>query len=340
MKCPQCGTDQPDNAKFCNECGAPLATASTAQATTSAGAHAAVDRDLSKGGDRRLVTVLFADVSGFTSLAEKLDPEQLRDLITGCFDRLVPCIKRYGGTIDKFIGDEIMALFGAPRAHENDPERALRAALEMRDAVVGFNRERGVDLAIHFGVNTGLVYAGGLGGGGHEDYSVMGDAVNVAARLKAMAQPGEILVGVDTYRHTDHNFTWQAVAPLSVKGKSEPVTAYRLVDAHTAPSSPRETRGLSSPLVGREDELASITHRLVRLRAGEGGVIVITGEAGLGKSRLVAEARAQAQQQNLYWLEGRTLVQDAMETAGAWAPTPATRIPPLNLDAERVRGRR
>ncbi len=212
------------------------------------------------GGERKIVTILFADVSGFTALSEKLDPEAVRDLITACFDRLVPCIQRYGGTIDKFMGDEIMALFGAPQAHENDPERALRAALEMRRVLAAFNAERHSPLAIHFGVNTGLVYAGGVGGGGRKDYSVMGDAVNVAARLKTTATSGEILVGADTFRQARDLFEWLPVGLIQAKGKAEPVTAYRLLDVRAAASGPRgrTTRGLSSPLVGREGELQAL----------------------------------------------------------------------------------
>ena len=202
MKCRVCGTENPDGMKFCGECGASLSGGAGAQPASSSVGSIPAPVPAGSAGDRRLVTVLFADISGFTSLSEKLDPEVVRDLITACFDHLVPCIERYGGTIDKFIGDEVMALFGAPVAHENDPERALRAALEMRDALSDFNREHGLSLGLHFGVNTGLVYAGGVGGGSRWDYSVMGDAVNVAARLKAEAKPGEILVGADTYRQT------------------------------------------------------------------------------------------------------------------------------------------
>lgn len=140
--------------------------------------------------ERKVVTILFADVSGFTALLEKLDPEEVRNLINACFERLVPTVKKYEGTVDKFMGDEIMALFGAPIAHENDPERALRAALEMMEDIAAFNREHATALDIHVGINTGHVIAGEIGARGRRDYSVMGDAVNLAARLEDASPNG------------------------------------------------------------------------------------------------------------------------------------------------------
>ena len=138
-------------------------------------------------GERKLVTVMFADLSGFTALSEALDPERVRGIVNHCFNALVPIVERYGGTVDKFIGDEIMALFGAPLAHENDAERALRAALEMRDALTALNAADGTSLGMHVGVNSGTVVTGGLGSDGREQYSVIGDTVNLAARLAAAA---------------------------------------------------------------------------------------------------------------------------------------------------------
>jgi class 3 adenylate cyclase len=145
-------------------------------------------------GERRVVTILFADIAGFTSLAESLDPEEVLVLMNECFDFLVPVIEKYGGSIDKFIGDEIMALFGAPFAHEDDPVRALRAALEMMQAQGAFNEKHATQLSLHIGVNTGLAIAGGIGSKGRQTYSVLGDAVNGAFRLKSVSQP-EIIAG-------------------------------------------------------------------------------------------------------------------------------------------------
>ena len=258
--------------------------------------------------ERKLVTVMFADIAGFTRLAETLDPEQVRDLMNGCFEKLVPPVFHYGGTVDKFIGDAIMALFGAPITHENDPERALRAALSMQEAIGEFNKAHGLHLEPHFGINTGLVLAGSIGPIDHRDYSVMGDAVNLAAHLGHVSQGGEILVGPDTYRRTHHLFSFKTLGPLRLKGKADPVHVYRLMELRTkARSWPGwEGREINSPLVGRGEEVAAFTRCLDRLLGGQGGLLSIRGEAGLGKSRLVAEVKRQMAGQPLAWLEGRT----------------------------------
>jgi ABC-type oligopeptide transport system substrate-binding subunit/class 3 adenylate cyclase len=245
-------------------------------------------------GERKLVTVVFADLSGFTALSETMDPEAVRDLMNGCFEWLVPIIEKYGGTVDKFIGDEIMALFGAPVTHENDPERALRAALEMRGVLAAFNADRGTDLAVHFGINTGLVIAGGIGTRGRQAYSVMGDAVNLAWRLKEISGRGGILVGPDTHRLTAPLFEFEPLTPIRVKGKAELVQAYRLLASKVVPGKLRGVAGLDSPLVGREVEFRALQVAMQRLQSGEGSVVTLVGEAGLGKSRLVAELRRES----------------------------------------------
>src|SRR5436190_602348 len=164
--------------------------------------------------ERKLVTIVFADISGFTALSEKKDPEEVRSLINACFDRLVPVVQKYEGTIDKFIGDEIMALFGAPVAHEDDPERALRAALEMMEAISCFNKEHHTELGLHIGVNTGPVVTGAIGSQQRREYSVMGDAVNLAARLQDASANGEIYVGPNTHRLTAALFDFEPLPPL------------------------------------------------------------------------------------------------------------------------------
>ena len=256
--------------------------------------------------ERKLVTILFADVSGFTALSEKLDPEKVRELINACFDWLVPVVQKYDGTIDKFIGDEIMALFGAPVAHEDDAERALRAGLDMMDAIVAFNHANGTELSLHLGINTGLVVAGQIGGHDRRDYSVMGDAVNLAARLEEASSVGEIFVGPATYRLTQRLFDFEPVAPLKLKGKEAPVEVHRLLGAKVAPKSTRGIEGLRAPLVGRDNELEEIRRAVADLRDGQGSILAILAEAGLGKSRLIAEARALLPA-NVTWAEGRAL---------------------------------
>ncbi|HZG67121.1 MAG TPA: adenylate/guanylate cyclase domain-containing protein, partial [Herpetosiphonaceae bacterium] len=243
--------------------------------------------------ERRLVTMMFVDISGFTALSEKFDPEYVRNLTNACFDHLLPVIQKYQGIVERFIGDAIMALFGAPIAHENDPERALRAALDLMDAMAAFNRQQNAELQLHIGVNTGLVVAGGLGARGRQMYSVMGDAANLASRLEDAAETGEILVGPETYRLTAMLFDFEPLPPIRVKGKAEPVAPYRLLGRKATPGSERGIEGLSSPLLGRDAELAGLRRAFDALQHGRGQIVAITGEAGLGKTRLVAEARGE-----------------------------------------------
>ena len=262
-----------------------------------------------KGDDqdeRKIVTILFSDVSGFTALAEKKDPEEVRTVMNACFDSLVPIVEKYGGTIDKFIGDEIMALFGAPTAHEDDPERALRAALEMMDAIGGFNRTHGTELDLHIGINSGPVIAGRIGAENRRDYSVMGDAVNLAARLEDASSNGEIFVGPSTYQQTAHAFDFEKIPPLSLKGKEQPVQVHRLIRAKMTAKSRRGIEGLQTKLVGRNAERQRIEAALAELERGRGGICAVFGEAWVGKSRLVSEARTPLTQK-FQWAEGRAL---------------------------------
>jgi class 3 adenylate cyclase len=256
--------------------------------------------------ERKIVTVVFADVSGFTALSEKKDPEEVRELMNACFESLVPVVQKYEGTIDKFIGDEIMALFGAPIAHEDDPERALHAGLEMMDAIAAVNRANGTELGIHIGINSGPVIAGQIGSENRRDYSVMGDAVNLAARLEDASSSGEIFVGPNTYRQTAHLFEFEEIPPLTLKGKEAPVQVHRLIKAKGVWKSGRGIEGLHTELVGRDSELRRIEAVLNMLKDGSGGICAVFGEAGVGKSRLVEEVRAKAPQ-NFRWAEGRAL---------------------------------
>lgn len=276
--------------------------------TDSARDHAAV-----QVAERKLVTVMFADISGFTALSEKMDPETVHDLMNGCFAKLVPIIAKYEGTVDKFIGDEIMALFGAPTTHENDPERAVASALEMMSAIGEFNRERGLDLGMHFGINTGLVIAGSVGSTERLDYSVMGDAVNLASRLEDLSERGEILVGPDTYRLTKRLFTFEALPKIRVKGKSEQVQVYRVTGFKGAAARTDTPAGakIRARLIGRDNEFAAIAQHVEQLLDGRGHVMAVVGEAGLGKTRLLAEVRDHVLRGNtsesVQWLEGRTI---------------------------------
>jgi adenylate cyclase len=241
--------------------------------------------------ERRFVTILFADLSGFTALSEMLDPEAVRDIINVCFDRLVPIIEAHQGVIDQFVGDAIVALFGAPVAHENDPAQACRAALAMLDAIAVVNQERGLDLGLHIGINSGTVVSGGVGSRGRQQYSVLGDAVNMAARLQDAAERGEIFVGAETERLTREQFEFVARGAMPFKGKSEPQPVFQLVAARDTARVHRPVHALTL-LFGRARELA-LLQRITRESAGETGLRVVSllGDAGLGKSRLLQEWR-------------------------------------------------
>jgi ABC-type oligopeptide transport system substrate-binding subunit/class 3 adenylate cyclase len=243
-------------------------------------------------GERKLVTVMFADISGFTTLLESLDPEAVRELVNGCFDHLVPIIEKYEGTVEKFIGDEIMAIFGAPTAHENDPERALRTALEMIDELAVFSVKNNVKVSMRIGISTGMVIAGGIGSQGQLQYGVTGDTVNLAKRLEGRAPDGGILISHETYRHVRGVFTVQPQKSIQVKGKSKPVNTY-LVRQAKPRSFRMETRGvegIETRMVGREAELLTLQN-IFRdaIEDNETRIVTVVGEAGLGKSRLLYE---------------------------------------------------
>lgn len=262
-------------------------------------------------GERRNVTVLFADISGFTALAEQMDAEEVSRLLNLCFDVLAPVIEKYGGRVDKFIGDEVMALFGAPQAHENDEERALRAALEMMQVLTEFNARCGLDWGLHIGINSGPVIAAEIGSLGQRRYTVIGTAVNLAARLRDLAQRGEILIGADTHHQSSSLFDFDSLEPVSVKGKPGLVQIFRLQGVKAVPQPMRGMPGHSSPLVGRDEELAVMVRASEMLRAGHGNVLYFFGEPGIGKSRLVSSWRAQVARDSgipaLRFAEGRCI---------------------------------
>jgi class 3 adenylate cyclase len=268
-RCPNCGADNPEGFRFCGSCG---------QGLSPAVPHA---REV-----RKTVTVLFCDVSGSTAMGERLDPESMRRVIARYFDVMREAIERHGGTVEKFIGDAVMAVFGIPVVHEDDALRAVRAATDMRESLARLNdeleRDWGVRIESRIGVNTGEVVTG------EGDSLATGDAVNVAARLEQGAAPGETLLGESTHRLVRAAITAEPVKPLAAKGKSEPVAAFRLEGlVEGAEFIPRR---LDSPLVGRENELAQL-QRAFNHAVSERVAYLFTllGPAGIGKSRLVRE---------------------------------------------------
>jgi len=284
MTCAACGFDAQSDFAFCPRCGARLPPVGAPPP-----APAPADTD------RRLVTVLFADLSGFTALSERLDPEDVRSFQADLFEEMAGAIKRYDGFVEKFVGDAVMAVFGAPVAHEDDPERALRAALAMHERMADLNRRwqprLGEKLALHVGVTTGSVVAGSLGATAGAAYAITGDTVNTASRLQSAAEPGHTLVSAATHRLTQHAFAFEALGDLALKGKAEPVAVYRVLAALGAPRSARglEAHGLTAPLIGRRDELGQMLAAFDRMLGGRAQVLSLIGEAGAGKSRLLRE---------------------------------------------------
>src|SRR3954452_18868707 len=290
VACPDCGTEVTAGTKFCPECGARQPE------------RAAPSREV-----RKLVTVLFADVTGSTALGEQLDPEALRALMPRYFTTMRAIVERHGGTVEKFIGDAVMAVFGIPAVHEDDALRAVRAAWEIREALGTMNAqleaERGMAVRFRTGVNTGEVVAGEPDTG---TTLVTGDTVNTAARLEQAAPPGEILLGRLTYSLVRDAVDAEPVEPVVAKGKAEPVEAYRLT-AVRAGAAGRE-RHLDAPLVGRDKELAQLTdtwRRVVDERTPH--LVTLVAPAGVGKSRLVRELTAQVRAERGRVLVGRCL---------------------------------
>jgi class 3 adenylate cyclase/tetratricopeptide (TPR) repeat protein len=280
-RCPRCGAENPAGAKFCIECGCEL----TAAEVTPAPAPAPVE---APPEERRQATILFADLSGYTAAAERMDPEAVKALVDRTLRRLGEEIERFGGSIDKFIGDNVMGVFGAPTAHEDDPERAVRAGLAMQDAMEGANRESrekyGVDFSLRVGINSGEVMAGAVG----DRYTVMGDPVNVAARLQAAGRPASVTVGEPTYRASADAIAYERLEPLTLKGKEEPVPAWEATKALTEPR--RGALRAQTPLIGREyeaDLLVSLVERVGR--EARPHLVTVIGQAGVGKSRLLRE---------------------------------------------------
>src|SRR5437016_6206307 len=265
--------------------------------------------------ERRVVTAVFADLVGSTALAERLDPEELKLIVGEAIARIIAAVESFGGTIKDLAGAGVLALFGAPTAHEDDPERAVRAAVRVRDEIEEYAREveRGWDVSgfgVRVGVSTGLVVVGDIGAGGRVEYAALGDAVNVAARLQGAASPGTVLVGEATHRLVEPLFGWNEAQTLALKGKTEPVAAFAVIGAGRASVVPRGLEGVQVDLIERGAELAHGAEVLGNVAAGIGGVLVVTGEPGIGKSRLLAELRARFESMDAargtpIWLEGR-----------------------------------
>ena len=332
VACRFCGTDLPSIARFCLACGRPVTAAVPAEpAVTAAGpARAGVSganesvagagrataprvgtpdaytpRHLAERiltsraaleGERKLVTVLFCDVTGSTALAERLGAEAMHALLSHFFDLAVAEVHRFEGTINQFLGDGFMALFGAPVAHEDHARRAVLAAWSIQrrlgqplSSAVAAGAEGAVTLQVRMGINTGDVVVGRIGDNLRMDYTAIGDATNLAARLQQIAEPGTILVSETTARLVGDDARIEPLAAVMVKGKTEPVVPYRLLGLAAARSVLAPAGGRVAPFVGRGSELAALSARFASVEGGRGHLVEVTGEAGMGKSRLLVE---------------------------------------------------
>ncbi len=275
--CSKCGFSNPDSARFCANCGNALEPPRPVE------------------GERRFATVLFADVARSTTIAEQMDPEDWAGIMNGAFAFMNAAVSHYGGTVSRLMGDAVLALFGAPIAHEDDAERAVRAGLEMQEAAMryaaGIKQQHGVDFDLRVGINTGIAVLAFVGDAIRTEYTALGDAANVAARLQSAAEPGTVLISADTHKLVHALFDFRPRGRIEMKGKAEPVDSYEVAGVRATPGATRGLEGLTSPLVGRAREIGLMRDRLSELGKGTGSVVAVIGEAGLGKSRLIAELK-------------------------------------------------
>ena len=320
MKCPKCQFDNPEGIDFCGKCGTKLERICPScnfvnplefrfcgkcghqlEESVTRKIEPAIEEE------RKQVTVLFSDLSGYTAMSERLDPEEVKKIMSQIFGEITSAVSKYDGTIQKFIGDAVVAFFGVPKVHEDDPVRAIRTAREIHELVDAispqFESRVGKRLAMHTGINTGLVVTGEVTTG-KGILGVTGDTVNLASRLSTLAKPGEILVGQDTYRQAGGLFNFESLEPAIVKGKAEPVQVYRVAGIKEKQG---RSVGVDSPLVGREKEMDLLSLQVLRLINGTGGIVTVSGEAGIGKSRLMAELRLTEAVKKTILLEGRAL---------------------------------
>src|SRR5215204_7055 len=275
MNCPNCQTTNPEGARFCLNCAAPLKAPRTV------------------AGERKFVAVLFADMVDSTTIGEQLDPEQVAEIMNGAFAFLNASVTKYGGTVARLLGDAIIAFFGAPVAHEDDAERAVRAGLDIQAAAREYaeevKRDYEVDFEVRIGINTGLAVLAAVGGEIRTEYTAMGDTTNVAARMQSAAEPGSVLISADTYHLVKQLFELRPRGGAIVKGKSAPIVTYEALAPKVVPGKMRGLEGLTSPLVGRAAEFKLVNDKLNEVREGRGAFVAVIGEAGLDTSRLLAE---------------------------------------------------
>src|SRR6266702_4734025 len=300
VRCAACGSENPSGKRFCGDCGAALMPTGAARVSAAAGGSMCSVPRLSEpltlppapssSAERRQLTVMFCDLVGSTALAAQLDPEDLREIIAAYRDGVAAIVRKYGGTISRYIGDGLLILFGHPSAHEDDAEVAVRAALEIAAAEHAPGAPPGLELRVRLGLATGLAIVGDLiGSEAAEAQAVVGETPNLAARLQALAEPDGVVIAEDTRRLIGGLFDYQDLGEVTLKGFAAPVRAWRVLREGTAESRFEALHAAAlTPLVGREEELELLVQHWQRARTGTGQVVLLAGEAGIGKSRLVA----------------------------------------------------
>ena len=319
--CPNCKASNPPDSKFCEKCGRDLKPPKETPSVRYSEPQSYTPKFLadkilttrsSLAGERKVVTVLFADVANYTGMSEKLEPEEVHQIMDGCFKILMDEIHHYEGTINQFTGDGIMALFGAPVAHEDHAQRACRAALAIQKAMKGYAQKIEKDCHIAFklriGLNSGPVIVGSIGDDLRMDYTAVGDTTNLASRMEGLARQGSILVSNNTYKLAGEFFEFEPLGKLAVKGKQKPVEAYELIRAGEIETriEAAAVKGLTR-FVGRKKSVAALMEVWDRAKSGAGQVVGMVGEAGVGKTRLLLEFKKQLPQDKFTYLEGRCL---------------------------------
>ena len=313
--CPSCHSPNPPNFKFCGECGQNLTPAieifekkpETEDLSSRLSSYKIASDMLPIDGERKHVTVLFSDLTGYTAMSEKLDPEEVKGITSRIFGEISKIVANYDGFIEKYAGDAVMAIFGVPQAHEDDPIRAIKVAREIHQLVDAISPEVenkiGQPISMHTGINTGLVVTGevNMERGTH---GIAGDTINLASRLSSLAKPGEIVVEMDTCRQVEGHFECEYRETTTVKGKADPVQVHKVLSQRDKPITIHRLSGLRADLVGRNVELAELSEAVDNLRQGKGRVFSICGAAGTGKSRLVEELKAGLDLERIQWIEG------------------------------------
>jgi class 3 adenylate cyclase/tetratricopeptide (TPR) repeat protein len=295
VACPKCKSTVSPDSRFCDACGQILDM------------FGKEPPNPGLGGERKYVTAVFSDLSGYTSMSEKLDPEEVKDIMTRIFGEIAQVVAKYEGFIEKFIGDAVVAFFGVPKAHEDDPIRAIKVAREIHELVCAMSPEvekrTENPISMHTGINTGLVVTGGMNRekGTH---GLTGETINVASRLSSLAKAGEILVGHDTYRQAEGHFTFEDLDPTTLKGKTELVQIHKVISPKERPLTIHRLSGLKAELIGRKSELSQLREAVENLHRGRGSIFCICGDAGTGKSRLVGDFKSSLDLKGIQWLEG------------------------------------